>query len=256
MVTTRKKIMPGVWLTALRTDKFKTGCLSVSLLTQLSRDTASMYEQVLWLIPLGVIGCRIYYVIFEWDYYSQHLNEIYRVWDGGIAMYGGIIMGILFLLIWTRKKHFSLGAVLDMDASGMLLAQSIGRWGNFMNREAFGTQTDIFCRMGLTNPGEQTIYVHPTFLYESIWTLIGFIFLNIWADKGHRKYDGQMFIIYVMEGFWGILKREQYYGRRFTSKQELVRMIESYILYYNDRRVQRNLGVLTPMEIHNLALAA
>ena len=173
-----------------------------------------MYEQVLWLIPLGVIGCRIYYVIFEWDYYSQHLNEIYRVWDGGIAMYGGIIMGILFLLIWTRKKHFSLGAVLDMDASGMLLAQSIGRWGNFMNREAFGTQTDIFCRMGLTNPGEQTIYVHPTFLYESIWTLIGFIFLNIWADKGHRKYDGQMFIIYVM---WYGLGRSWIEGLRTDS---------------------------------------
>lgn len=157
-----------------------------------------MYEQVLWLLPLGVLGCRIYYVAFEWDYYSQHLNEILSIRDGGIAMYGGIIAGILFLLIWTKKKHLPLGAVLDMDASGMLLAHSIGRWGNFMNREAFGTQTDIFCRMGLTNPGEQTIYVHPTFLYESIWTLTGFILLNIFLSKGKRKYDGQLFIMYIM----------------------------------------------------------
>jgi len=173
-----------------------------------------VYEEVLWLVPLGVVGCRIYYVIFQWDYYSKHLNEIIRVWDGGIAMYGGIIMGIIFLLIWTKKKHLSLGAVLDTDASGMLLAQSIGRWGNFMNREAFGAQTDIFCRMGLTNPGEQTIYVHPTFLYESIWTLAGFIALNIWAKKGHRKYDGQLFIIYIM---WYGLGRSWIEGLRTDS---------------------------------------
>lgn len=172
------------------------------------------YEEVLWLLPLGVIGCRVYYVIFEWRYYSQHLNEIFSIRDGGIAMYGGIIAGLIFLLIWTKKKKLPLGAVLDMDASGMLLAHSIGRWGNFMNREAFGTQTDIFCRMGLTNPGQQTIYVHPTFLYESIWTLAGFIFLNVWLSRGRRKYDGQLFIMYIM---WYGLGRSWIEGLRTDS---------------------------------------
>lgn len=157
-----------------------------------------IFEEILWMLPLGVIGCRIYFVLFQWDYYSQHLNEIFKLRDGGIAMYGGIIAGIIFLLIWTKKKKLPLGAVLDVDGVGLILAQCIGRWGNFMNREAFGTQTDIFCRMGLTNPGAQTIYVHPTFLYESLWNLAGFIFLHIWSKKGHRKYDGQLFIIYVL----------------------------------------------------------
>jgi len=157
-----------------------------------------IYEHAIWLIPLGVIGCRIYFVIFKWSYYSQHLNEIYRIWDGGIAMYGGIIMGLIVIIAWTKIKKIPLGALLDADASGLLLAHSIGRWGNFTNREAFGTQTDIFCKMGLTNPGAETIYVHPTFLYESLWTFTGWILINRWERKGHRKYDGQMFILYIM----------------------------------------------------------
>lgn len=174
-----------------------------------------IYEEVLWLIPLGVIGCRIYYVIFEWDYYSQHLNEIWRIRDGGIAMYGGIIAGIIFLLLWTKKKKIPLGAILDLNGVGLILALSIGRWGNFMNREAFGVETDIFCRMGLTNPGAQTIYVHPTFLYESIWTLCGFIFLHNWSKKeGNRKYDGQLFMMYAM---WYGLGRSWIEGLRTDS---------------------------------------
>ena len=173
-----------------------------------------VYDEAIGCVIFGVIGCRIYYVVFQWDYYSQHLSEIIRVWDGGIAMYGGIIAAIIFLVFFTRRRHISLGAILDADTSGMLLGHSIGRWGNFINREAFGVQTDVFCRMGLTRPGQETIYVHPTFLYESLWSLLGFILINIWHKKGHRKYDGQLFMLYVM---WYGLGRTMIEGLRTDS---------------------------------------
>lgn len=174
----------------------------------------NVYDEAIGCVIFGVIGCRIYYVAFQWDYYSQHLSEIIRIWDGGIAMYGGIIAAVLFLVVFTRRRKISLGAILDADASGMLLGHSIGRWGNFINREAFGVQTDVFCRMGLTRPGQETIYVHPTFLYESLWSLLGFILINIWRKKGRRKYDGQLFMLYVM---WYGLGRTMIEGLRTDS---------------------------------------
>lgn len=173
-----------------------------------------VYDEAIGCILFGVLGCRIYYVIFQWDYYSQHLNEIIRVWDGGIAMYGGIIAAVLFLVFFTRKRKISLGAILDADASGMLLGHCIGRWGNFINREAFGVETDAFCRMGLTRPGQETVYVHPTFLYESLWTITGFFLLNLYLRKKGRRYDGQAFLMYIC---WYGLGRAMIEGLRTDS---------------------------------------
>lgn len=173
-----------------------------------------VYDEAIGCIIFGVLGCRIYYVIFQWDYYSQHMNEIIRVWDGGIAMYGGIIAAVLFLVFFTRKRKISLGAILDADASGMLLGHCIGRWGNFINREAFGVETDAFCRMGLTRPGQETVYVHPTFLYESLWTITGFFLLNLYLRKKGRRYDGQAFLMYIC---WYGLGRAMIEGLRTDS---------------------------------------
>lgn len=173
-----------------------------------------VYDEAIGCIIFGVLGCRIYYVIFQWKYYSQHLNEIIRVWDGGIAMYGGIIAAVLFLVFFTRKRKISLGAILDADASGMLLGHCIGRWGNFINREAFGVETDAFCRMGLTRPGQETVYVHPTFLYESLWTITGFFLLNLYLRKKGRRYDGQAFLMYIC---WYGLGRAMIEGLRTDS---------------------------------------
>lgn len=173
-----------------------------------------VYDEAIGCILFGVLGCRIYYVIFQWDYYSQHMNEIIRVWDGGIAMYGGIIAAVLFLVFFTRKRKISLGAILDADASGMLLGHCIGRWGNFINREAFGVETDAFCRMGLTRPGQETVYVHPTFLYESLWTITGFFLLNLYLRKKGRRYDGQAFLMYIC---WYGLGRAMIEGLRTDS---------------------------------------
>ena len=104
------------------------------------------------------------------------------------------------LVIWLvcRKKKIPLGAMLDLLCYGLLIGQILGRWGNFMNREAFGAQTDIFCRMGLIAPDGSTIYVHPTFLYESLWNLCVLIFLIIFERKGKRSFDGQCITLYFL----------------------------------------------------------
>ena len=157
-----------------------------------------LYELVIWLIPTCIIGARLYYVLFKLDYFIANPDKIFALRDGGLAIYGGIIAGIIVGIIWCRAKKIRVFAVADLTAFGLLIGQSVGRWGNFINREAFGAQTEIFCRMGLTYPGaSETYYVHPTFLYESLWNLIGLVILHIWSKKGKRKYDGQAFLMYV-----------------------------------------------------------
>ena len=157
------------------------------------------FDMMLWLIPIVIVGARVYYVLFRLDYYLAHPPEILAVRDGGLAIYGGVIAGVLVIFFFCRKKKISMPALLDLTIHGLLIGQIIGRWGNFMNREAFGAETDIFCRMGLTQPGGETVYVHPTFLYEGLWNLAGLIFLIVFVRRGKRKYDGQCSLIYF---FW------------------------------------------------------
>ena len=157
-----------------------------------------IYDFVLWLIPAAIIGARLYYVLFRLDYYIAHPGEIIAVWEGGLAIYGGIILGILTAWLVCRKKKIPLTAMLDIVVYGLLIGQIIGRWGNFMNREAFGAETDIFCRMGLIAPDGSAVYVHPTFLYESLWNLIGLVGLIVFERRGGRKYDGQCLLLYFL----------------------------------------------------------
>ncbi|MGX8693068.1 MAG: prolipoprotein diacylglyceryl transferase [Clostridia bacterium] len=172
------------------------------------------FDMMLWLIPIVIVGARAYYVLFRLDYYLAHPGEILAVRDGGLAIYGGVIAGVLVIWLFCRKKKISIPAMLDLTIHGLLIGQIIGRWGNFMNREAFGAQTGIFCRMGLTQPGGATIYVHPTFLYESLWNLAGLIFLIVFVRRGKRKYDGQCALIYF---FWYGLGRAWIEGLRADS---------------------------------------
>ena len=125
----------------------------------------NLYELVIWLIPICIIGARLYYVLFKLDYFVANPDKIFALRDGGLAIYGGIIAGIITGIVWCKVKKLRVFAVADLTAFGLLIGQAVGRWGNFINREAFGAQTDIFCRMGLTVPGFGTLYVHPTFLY-------------------------------------------------------------------------------------------
>ncbi|MGI5976098.1 MAG: prolipoprotein diacylglyceryl transferase [Candidatus Limivicinus sp.] len=157
-----------------------------------------LYDIMLWIIPLSIVGARLYFVLFKLDYYIANPSEIFAIWEGGLAIYGGVIAGILVVYFVCRHKKIPVLAVLDVIVFGLLIGQIIGRWGNFMNREAFGGETTVFCRMGLTDPSGHTIYVHPTFLYESLWNLAGLIFLIVFTKKGHRKYDGQCVLIYFL----------------------------------------------------------
>ena len=153
-------------------------------------------DGVLWVTPFAIVCARIYYVAFSWeDYVSNPISMLY-IWEGGIAIYGGVIGAIIGMWAICKYKKLKLTTVLDLILMVFLLGQSIGRWGNFMNREAFGAATDSFFRMGLFNEKTQLWeYYHPTFLYESLWNLIGFILLASLAKK--RKYDGQIALGYA-----------------------------------------------------------
>ncbi|HHT16285.1 MAG TPA: prolipoprotein diacylglyceryl transferase [Papillibacter sp.] len=148
-------------------------------------------------LPSALIGARLYYVIFnpgEFFGPGKWLN-IFHLREGGLAVYGGIILSAITVFIYARKKKIPLGVVFDVCALGLVIGQCIGRWGNFINREAYGTETLVPWRMGLTY-GNTTIYVHPTFLYESLWNAIGFVFLHFFSKKS-RKYNGQIALMYI-----------------------------------------------------------
>lgn len=163
----------------------------------------NVYDLIIWEIPFCIIGARLYYVIFYLDLYrnsdgSFDFGRMIAIWDGGLAIYGAVIVAFTVLWFFCKAKKISFGAFADLGVMGLLIGQAIGRWGNFMNREAFGAPTEIFCRMGLTNPAGETIYVHPTFLYEMLWNLGCFIFLSVMTAKGKRRYDGQFVFIYFL----------------------------------------------------------
>lgn len=146
----------------------------------------------------GVIGTRLYFVAFSWENYRHNLLGIFNFRAGGLAIYGGIIAGGLCLILFCRVKKLKPLPMLDLFGSGMLIAQAIGRWGNFVNIEAFGTETNAPWRM--LSP-DITIYpVHPTFLYESLWNIIGFILISLYIKR--RKFDGEITLMYI--GWYGI----------------------------------------------------
>ena len=152
----------------------------------------------LFTIPIGVVGCRVYYVIMEWERYNS-FAEMIDIRSGGLAIYGGIIAGAITVFVVCHVKKINFLAFADCVVPGLILAQAIGRWGNFVNGEAYGYETDIFIRMGLNN-GYITRYYHPTFLYESLWNIVGFIAINIFYK--HKKYDGQIFL--MIFGWYGL----------------------------------------------------
>ena len=183
----------------------------------------------------GIVCARLYYCIFEWEYYGQHPAEIIKIWNGGLAIYGGIIGGILAAFITCRVRKLNFLNLLDCVGISLLVGQGIGRWGNFANQEAFGVNTSLpwgmwsektaqyirshqaqFAAEGVSvQPGtlENKAYVHPTFLYESLWCLLGVLVLYILCRK-LRKFSGQMFLAY---GVWYGAERAFVEGLRTDS---------------------------------------
>lgn len=170
-------------------------------------------DGVLWITPFAILCARIYYCAFSWDQYADNPISVLYIWNGGIAIYGGVLGAVLGVAVFCKIKKLKLPAVLDIVALGFLIGQTAGRWGNFFNREAFGAATDSFFRMGLYNTVTGvTEYYHPTFLYESVWNLVGFIGLHFLSK--HRKYDGQIALGYVA---WYGLGRAWIEGLRVDS---------------------------------------
>lgn len=143
----------------------------------------------------AIIGARLYYVAFEWERYSKDLSKIFSINEGGLAIYGGLIGALIGGLVVAKISRMNIPALLDLAVLGFLIGQGIGRWGNFTNQEAFGTPTDLPWGMISQNTGGVT--VHPCFLYESLWCLLGFVVLHFFS-KYLRKYDGQVFLMYLV----------------------------------------------------------
>ena len=152
----------------------------------------NLIDFLLVIIPAGIVCARLYYVAFSWDYYSQNLSEIVNIRNGGLAIHGGLFGGIIAGFIFCRIRKISFFRIIDIIAPSVILAQAIGRWGNFVNQEAHGGPTDL--PWGIMVDG---VKVHPTFLYESIGNLIIFFFL-VWYRKNKRKYEGEILALYLI----------------------------------------------------------
>ena len=169
-----------------------------------------LMDGILWGIPAGIIGARVYYVIFYLDLFRDASGKFdwgkaVAIWDGGLAIYGTVIAVVIVAICVSRRRKFKLFAMTDLVVMGLLVGQIVGRWGNFMNREAFGAETTSLFRMQLTTKAGQLIEVHPTFLYESVWNLVGLLLL-LFVVSRHRKFDGEntwfYFLWYGMGRFW------------------------------------------------------
>lgn len=164
------------------------------------------YDAALWVIPIGFIGARIYYVLFEWEYYSQHLGEIIQIWNGGIAIYGGVIAGALAMLFYAKRKKFSFFLLTDVATPYLLMAQGIGRWGNFINQEAHGgpvsqdflSNTLHLPQFIVDNMQIDGTYYHPTFLYESLWNFLGVVLLLLVRHKKQDLKLGETTFLYLI----------------------------------------------------------
>ena len=176
-------LMLAVWYGCKRCNQFG---FSVDDLT----------DGVLCIVPFAILCARLYYCIFDWASYKDNPISVLYIWNGGLAIYGGVIGAAIGVIVFSKVKKIKIGAVLDIVALGFLIGQSIGRWGNFFNREAFGAATDSFMKMGLFNWITQSWeYYHPTFLYESLWNAAGFALLHFLSKK--RQYDGQIALGYA-----------------------------------------------------------
>ena len=153
-------------------------------------------DGVLLVTPVAIICARIYYVAFSWEMYADDPISALYIWEGGIAIYGSVIGAVLGIIAFCKIKKLRIATVLDLVSMGFLIGQFIGRWGNFFNREAFGAETETFLRMGLKwSATGEVFYYHPTFLYESLWNVAGFLLLHFLSKK--RRYDGQVALGYV-----------------------------------------------------------
>ena len=180
-------------------------------------DPDVIWDFAIYAVIFSVIGARIYYVVFDWQIYKDDLLSVFNLRGGGLAIYGGVIAAFITLFVYSKIKKINALRLGDCCISGLILGQSIGRWGNFFNREVFGGYTDNLFAMRLPvaavrsrditqelydhmDAGVNYIQVHPTFLYESLWNLLIFVLLLLYLR--HKKFDGELCLLYL--GGYGI----------------------------------------------------
>ncbi|GLB47139.1 prolipoprotein diacylglyceryl transferase [Philodulcilactobacillus myokoensis] len=196
-----------------------------------------IYNMVLYALPVAIISARAYYVIFQWGYYRNNLDQIVQIWDGGIAIYGSLIGAGIVVYLFCRYHLISFWLMLDVISPTVIMGQAIGRWGNFMNQEAFGQATSLAFLQHLHLPtfiinqmNIMGVYRQPTFLYESMWDLLGFILLMSLRHLPHFYKEGEVFFTYVM---W------YSFGRFFTEG-----MRTDSLMMFGDIRVSQFLSVI------------
>ena len=163
--------------------------------------------------PLAIVCARLYYVAFEFEQYKDDLLSVLYIWNGGIAIYGAIIGALIGVIIYCRFKKMKIRSFLDIGALGLMIGQSVGRWGNFVNAEAYGGETTLLWRMEIYDAASRArICVHPTFLYESLWNAVGFLLLHFYSKK--RRFNGEVFCLYVV---WYGIGRAMIEGLRTDS---------------------------------------
>lgn len=205
--------------------------LAVLYASKVSKNYGVDEDKLLNCVIVGlitaVIGARTYFVIFRWEYFKDDLMSVFYIHEGGLAIYGGLIGGLLGGLIVAKIQKMKILPALDLAALGFLIGQGIGRWGNFTNQEAFGSPTDLPWRM--VSEGTGGIAVHPCFLYESLWCLLGFVLLHFYSK--HKKFDGEIFMLYLV-----------WYGFERTLVEGL--RTDSLYLPFADIRVSQALSLL------------
>ena len=197
------------------------------------------YDLVTYGLPISIIGARIYYVAFSWDYYSSHPEDIIKIWQGGIAIHGAIIAAFIFGYFFCKKRKVSFWLVADMASVSFIIAQAIGRWGNFMNQEAHGgvvpgatldaqrefLQSLFIPDFIVNNMYINEAYYHPTFLYESLWNMVGFLFIVFVLRKLPKLLVGEIAAFYAV---WYSIGRYMVEGMRTDSLMltESIRMAQ------------------------------
>lgn len=164
-----------------------------------------MFNMLFWTLIFGIIGARLYYVIFNWDYYGSNLGEIIKIWNGGLAIHGAMIAGGLAMILYCKKYKVRVGKMFDIVVPALLLGQAIGRWGNFFNMEAYGSVVEyktlvdmkIIPQFIIDNMYINGQYHLPMFYFESLWCLLGFILIMFIRRRKYIK-DGQIVAFYLM----------------------------------------------------------
>ena len=185
--------IPIKWYGILISIGFLVGAyLAIREAKKVGIDEEKLIDLLIFALPAAIIGARLYYVVFSWDYYRGNPLKIINIRGGGLAIHGGIIAAILVAIVFCKKKSINFWQIADITAPSIILGQAIGRWGNYINQEAYGTLTDL--PWGIIINGQK---VHPTFLYESIWDFSVFLFL-LWYRKNKAQVKGEVFLLYVI----------------------------------------------------------